>query len=164
MYKALDVAMFIVQYCNDDEHWLYCSNPKLQKLLYFVQANFLFNSNGKRRCFCEPIIALDWGPVVYEAYDAFKANASCHILKNKDGVLLYDDEDLWNSTFARYEDVYIKEDDQELIIETIEHFKNWSPTTMNELIFKQAPWKEAYNSGKDAEITCEALYNYFKDE
>lgn len=163
MYKALDVAMFIVQYCNDDSHWHYCSNLKLQKLLYFVQANFLLQSNGKRRCFREPIIALSWGPVVREAYDVFKVNGGCHIWDCKGRVVLYDYENIWNSTFVYYEDVYIKEEDQELIIEIIECFKDWKSPHLTDLTLKQAPWKNAYNSGKGAEITCEALYNYFKD-
>lgn len=103
------------------------------------------------------------GPVVREAYDVFKVNGSCHIWNLTGRVVLSDYENIWNSTFVYYEDVYIKEEDQELIIEIIEYFKDWASPHLTDLTLKQAPWKEAYNSGKGAEITCEALYDYFKD-
>ena len=55
MYRALDVAEYVIRKANaiDDP----ISNLKLQKILYFIQAEFLITKN--RPCFREEIEA--WG-------------------------------------------------------------------------------------------------------
>lgn len=42
-YDALDIAAYIVQYCH--ETGTIVSNLKLQKILYFLQAEFLVNKD-----------------------------------------------------------------------------------------------------------------------
>ena len=39
MYDVLDIARFVINYCNDREYDI--SNLRLQKLLYFIQAYYL---------------------------------------------------------------------------------------------------------------------------
>ena len=70
IYNASDVTLYILE----KEHSLgwYISNLKLQKILYFVQANFMVEKGEK--CFHEPILAWSFDPVVpsvYRKYDEF---------------------------------------------------------------------------------------------
>ena len=68
MYSAVDVARYIIWYCKRQGYSI--SNLKLQKILYFVQAEFLVNTG--KPCFSEEIEAWDFGPVVPEVYHEFK--------------------------------------------------------------------------------------------
>lgn len=53
IYSALEVARHIINYANSNDQLL--SNLKLQKLLYFVQAEFLISQG--RTCFTDDIEA-----------------------------------------------------------------------------------------------------------
>lgn len=69
--KALDVASYFVQLANDTpEHDL--TNLKLQKLLYYAQGKYLARNDGQP-LFDDKVEAWQYGPVVAEAYHAFKA-------------------------------------------------------------------------------------------
>lgn len=60
MYRAEDVAAYIINKQVDDGYPI--SNLKLQKILYFVQAEFLVSKDEP--CFDDVIEAWDFGPVV----------------------------------------------------------------------------------------------------
>ena len=57
IYNALDIARYIINYSIDNSYPV--SNLKLQKLLYYVQANFLVNKN--KQCFYQEILNWDYG-------------------------------------------------------------------------------------------------------
>lgn len=62
MYSAVIAAQYIILRCNQLGKSI--SNLKLQKMLYFLQAEFLVSQD--RPCFRERIEAWDFGPVVPE--------------------------------------------------------------------------------------------------
>ena len=64
MYRALDVAKYVIERCNKMGYPI--SNLKLQKILYFIQAEFLVAFD--EQCFQEDIEAWNFGPVVPEVY------------------------------------------------------------------------------------------------
>lgn len=64
MYKALDVARYIVNKCIDDN--LPISNIQLQKILYCIQRECL--QIYGREMFSDEIEAWQFGPVVPEVY------------------------------------------------------------------------------------------------
>ena len=64
MYSVLDVAKYVIFYSNEKKYDI--SNLKLQKILYFIQAEFLVSENEP--CFYEEIEAWNFGPVVPEVY------------------------------------------------------------------------------------------------
>ena len=68
MYSAIDVAKYIIWFCKENGYSI--SNLKLQKLLYFVQAQFLISTGAP--AFKEEIEAWDFGPVVSKVYQYFK--------------------------------------------------------------------------------------------
>lgn len=67
MYNVIDVAKYIILFCK--EHGYSINNLKLQKLLYFVQAQFLIFLN--KPAFEENIETWDIGQVVPAAYQYF---------------------------------------------------------------------------------------------
>ena len=68
MYSANLIAKYIIKQCSECKKPI--SNLKLQKILYFVQAEFLVTTH--KPCFEEKIEAWDFGPVVPLVYNKYK--------------------------------------------------------------------------------------------
>lgn len=66
MRQAIDLAKYIVNKCTCDEKPI--SNLHLQKILYYIQKNFLINDNI---AFYDEIEAWQFGPVVPNVYYYF---------------------------------------------------------------------------------------------
>ena len=66
MYSALDIAKFIINKCTQER--LPISNLQLQKILYYVQREFLQQGT---KAFSEEIEAWQFGPVVPEVYKQY---------------------------------------------------------------------------------------------
>ena len=141
MYSAIDVAEYIVEYCNAHNYGV--SNLKLQKLLYFVQAYFLIASQNA--CFYEEIEAWDFGPVVPSVYSKFKQFGSTDIPKMPN-LYLYS---------------VILEQDKKLINAVIEKFRGYTSTDLVRLTHNQDTWRNAHAKGYNGIITKEAIRSYF---
>lgn len=63
MYTALDLSKYIVSKCIDDGHLI--SNLQLQKILYYIQKDFLSRDDI---AFSDDIEAWQFGPVVPNVY------------------------------------------------------------------------------------------------
>lgn len=156
MYDVLDICRYVIEYSNDKDYGI--SNLKLQKILYFIQAYCLI-VRGKR-CFREKIIAMDFGPVVLEAYREYIQYSSGDIPTIKT-YIDFDEENIWNSEICDYDEDIISEKDCKLINEVIDKFKEYSATELVALTCSQKPWLSAYGCGKGTEITIESLKEYF---
>lgn len=66
MYKATDLANYIVEKCHRDRCPV--SNLQLQKILYYIQREYLQNN---KQAFSDPIEAWQFGPVVPNVYYDF---------------------------------------------------------------------------------------------
>lgn len=66
-YTALDIADYIVQYCNSKKEPI--SNLQLQKILYFVWIDYY--KNNKVYLFDEEFNAWKLGPVVISVYNKY---------------------------------------------------------------------------------------------
>ena len=152
----MDVARFIINYCNRNNYEI--SNLKLQKLLYFIQADYL--SSGKRvPCFDEEIQAWNFGPVVPEVYHAFKTYGSGHIPSIDSYVCI----DLDNMEFGRkkYDETVIDEEDRRHIGNIIDGLSPYSTTTLVNITHNQTPWQDAYRKGHNSVISKEDIKEYF---
>jgi prophage ps3 protein 01 len=138
MYSALEVARFVIEYCRKND--LLMSNLKLQKVLYFIQAEFLVR-NGEP-CFFERIEAWPFGPVVSNVYHEYKTFGSSNIYSNLSNF--YD----------------IAEEDRNIIKDIVKACNRFSATQLVELTHNQAPWKNAYNNGNRI-ITNDSILEYF---
>lgn len=143
MYRALSVARYIIERCHSQNRSI--SNLKLQKILYFVQAEFLV-SRGQP-CFVEQIEAWDFGPVVPEVYQQYKIFGSSNI-----------------PVFGRLDNpVVIRNDDQELINEIVDECARYSASALVDITHHQSPWLDAYVPGYNNVISQNSIRDYFAE-
>lgn len=138
IYNVLDISKYIINYSIDNHHPV--SNLKLQKLLYYVQANFLINKN--KPCFVQDIVHWRHGPVVTESYSAFRKYFNDNISSNQNM-----DMNL------------IEDSDRELIEHVVKAYKNMDPWDMVAKTHEENPWND---TERNDIITNYSIKNYFK--
>lgn len=147
MYSAKDVARYVLGYYCFKRNF-YCSNLKLQRILYFLQANHLIITG--KPLFYEEIEAKDFGPVIRSVYFEYRAYGGglipFYALDNKD----------W--------DRRIQKKDTKIMDPFLDKLENYSSTTLLELIQNQTPWEKAYESYDDHIIKKEDLIDFFKEK
>ena len=158
MYDVLDICGYVINYSNLNSNSI--SNLKLQKILYFIQAQFLVDTN--KPCFKEKIEAWNFGPVVPEAYHAFKQFGASNI-PSISTYLEYDRNNLWTARTKTFDRNIISRKDRTRIENVINIFSEYSATELVELTHNQSPWQEAYHLGENREITIESIRRYFDE-
>jgi uncharacterized phage-associated protein len=142
-YNALDIAEYIIRYEDERGHCI--NNLKLQKVLYFLQAQFIV-SYGKS-LFDEELIAWDWGPVVESVYNNYKVYAGASIFVNP----------------KNYRNAYIAREHREMIGEFLEYIRPYSSTKLVDICHKQTPWKNARVRWNNV-ISLDELRDFFSEE
>ena len=142
MYSALNVAEHIIKRCNEQGRPI--SNLKLQKILYFVQAEFLVSTGNV--CFTDTIEAWDFGPVVPSVYHRYKVYGSASIPYFPARVL--------GRILTR---------DLQIMDEIIDECAKFSASRLVDITHAQTPWKKAYRSFSKV-ITPESIKCYFEEE
>ena len=144
MYRALRVARYIIERCHSQDRTI--SNLKLQKILYFVQAECLVTRN--QPCFAEEIEAWDFGPVVPEVYQQYKIFGSANI-------------PVIGKTINP---VIVSGNDRELINGIVDECAQYSASALVDITHHQTPWIEAYNRpGYNNVISKESIRRYFSE-
>ncbi|MCI8371440.1 MAG: DUF4065 domain-containing protein [Lachnospiraceae bacterium] len=161
MYQVLDICRYVINYSNEKGYGI--SNLKLQKILYFIQAYFLINSNGKKPCFSESIEAWDFGPVVPVAYREYKQYGSSNIPQIL-SYIDYKEGNIWDAQRVAYDDGMILSVDKAMIKDVVDKFADYSATDLVTLTHNQRPWKSAYVPNKNHEITLSDMWDYFNEE
>lgn len=141
MYDALDVACYIIQ--RENEQGKTISNLKLQKVLYFVQAEFLVSTGEP--CFKDTIEAWDFGPVVPTVYHKYKVYGSAQIparwVEQRD--------------FITYKDKIIIDD-------IVNECSKYSAAQLTEITQCQSPWLDSYtNNSKIRDISNKSIRDFF---
>lgn len=143
MYSAFEVAKYIIWYCTKENHIV--SNLKLQKILYFVQAEFLVARNTP--CFNEKIEAWTFGPVVPDVYYKYRAFGNAHIP-------CVDMTDSYNITH----------EDRLLINGIVDACAPYTAPQLTEITRNQSPWLKAYHTNKSCIISETSIHEFFKKE
>ena len=131
---------------------------KLQKILYFVQAEFLISQG--RVCFADDIEAWNFGPVVPTVFREFKVFGSCLIMPVTH-YFVEDKNEFFNIRKVEFKDNLISDEDKAVIDEVVNYFADFSSVALTELTLKQFPWKNAYSDCCRNVITAESIRNYF---
>ena len=139
MYNAIVIANYIIEYEHSQNRSI--SNLKLQKLLYFVQANF-FRILGIP-CFSDRIEAWSFGPVVVNVYHAYKYYGGLDITKLKDVI------------------VDISQEHKKIINEVLEKFSDTPVYELVDITHHQTPWIYAKRNPFDNEITNTSIQQFF---
>ena len=142
MYTANNVANFVLRYYNGKGIWI--NNLKLQKILYFLQAQFMVSRGYP--LFSDPIQAVDWGPMVESVYHNYKMFGSASI------PVIYEEKYPY----------YMDGEDMVLIGEVLDYVEPYSATALLSFIHNQTPWKSAYYGGNKY-ISNSALKEFFKN-
>ena len=143
MLSALDVAKYFlfIAFQNGDT----ITNLKMQKLLYYAQAWYMVNNNGKL-LFRDEIQAWKYGPVVPAVYQFFKEYNSYpihHSVTESDIAIVPQHERDFLDEFA------------------VEYF-SMSATELVSMTHNEAPWKTAYSKGNNAVINTTEMYNFYR--
>lgn len=139
MYSAHDVAVHIINWCN--EHGISISNLKLQKLLYFVQGEA--SAKISQRLIDDDFYAWRLGPVVPEVYSDYAMYSSSPIPKQSVTKVIWEKE-------------------QEIIEETLLKYARYSTWSLVEKSHNQDPWKYTYSIfGDRTLIPYQSIKDYF---
>lgn len=149
-YRALDLAKYILQKCIDDSCPI--SNLQLQKILYYVQGEFL---REDRKAFAEPIEAWILGPVVPSVFERYCMNGAMQILDVPDWMKTEEDEV-----------PEISEEVKKIVDKVVEAKRVLPPWDMVRATQKKdGPWDITYADGKGnhKEISLRLIKKSFKD-
>lgn len=141
MYNAIDIARYVI--FHENQAGKIISNLRLQKLLYFIQAQFLVAHHEP--CFSDRIEAWDFGPVVPNVYHEYKIFGSSNIPARQNN----------NSNT-------ICKNDCTLIDNILQQASKYSTSQLVSITHNQKPWKNAYTRIYDNEITNADILNYFE--
>lgn len=136
MNDVFEVAKYIVHYCNSNN--IDITNLKLQKLLYFIQAEFLITFNEP--CFDEEIIALPYGPAVGEVLKEYSKYGATKLKENQS---IYDLENI------------------DTITEVLDEIASINVSQLIEITRSQSPWRDAYNEKIGNIIEKQVIKEYF---
>lgn len=152
-YSVDTVSRYIINYC--DEHLGGVSNIRLQKLLYFVQAQFIMDLNIA--AFKEEIEAWSFGPVIPEIYRKYK-------IFGRDNIILNAKNDIKKYLFGFNNELNeeILKEDMNIINKALKATSDVSTAELVRVSHIQDPWKNAYNKDNPKNvITKESIYEYF---
>lgn len=149
MVDIIDLCEYIIYYSNLKNYGISCL--KLQKILYFLQAEWLITRNEK--LFNNKIIAWDFGVVIPEVYEKY-------IMFGGTDIPRPNETDTNNCSIRKIQHIMSKKDIG-LINDLIDYFKDYSAAVLTTITQGQSPWIKSYSSYKDNEVTCESIKKYF---
>ena len=139
MYEVQLIARYVINRCTQKKRPI--SNLKLQKILYFVQAEFLVGMG--KACFDDNIEAWTYGPVVPSVYFEYRIFGSTNIPDQGD--------DGFES---------ISRQDKGRLDAIIDAAAKYSASSLVEITHRQSPWKNAYRRN-DNVIKQSEIKEYF---
>ena len=144
IYDAVDLAEYIITKCVKED--IPISNLQLQKILYFIQYNFL--KNFEVPAFRNRIEAWQHGPVVPDVYNKFAFMAGNPIIRK------------FNTT----DKIFYYEADKLLVDKVTGSCRKLRPWDLVELTHKDgSPWRKVYKEGCKNVIPIEIIANYAKE-
>ena len=144
MYDVLNISRYIIQYSNQQGYGVSCL--KLQKLLYFLQAEFLLKYDYP--LFVEKIEAWPFGPVIPVSYYRYILFGSMDIPTR------YDCKNFSKDVISR--------EHRKIINKLLDYFKDYSSVLLTDITIKQSPWINSfYRRSDNNEISVEDIKKYF---
>ena len=142
MCKAIELGRIVINNCLEHNYLL--NTSKLQKLLYFMQKEFVRTNGVNPPLFEEAILATDCGPSIQEIRDYY---------------FKYHMEFTQNDK----QPIYIPLLDKEKVVvnRIIEMYGNETPLDMIRISKEESAWSEVWNNGqgKNSVIGLERLIN-----
>lgn len=145
MYKAIDIAKYIVYYSNKNNLGgiMGITKLRLQRILYFVQLYFIKITGSP--CFSDKIEAWSCGPIirsVNKGYEAFFIG--------------------WIPDFRDHNVKFNTEKDRRIVEEVVDLLEKYTSTELWEMEIKQLPMKRAMARGKGKEIKISDMKDFIR--
>ena len=151
--SALDVAKYILRVCP-------MTHLKLQKMLYYIYADFLLKTNQK--LFSEELVAFRYGPVVPEIYHKYKYHKSRLITEEKEDDVFELSTNL--SATISFMKIVSSENGIEAmssILATLIKYGEYSASELVDRTHKEhGPWERTYIPNENHIITDECILKY----
>lgn len=138
---VFDVAKYILCYCKEN-NIKDCSNKKLQKLLYYIQAWSL--AHRSKKMFRQDIEAWLHGPVVANVYHQYKEY----------GFNPINCENILTETFSM--------DDRALMDAVLNSYSQYDADYLEMRTHIEQPWREARNNNQRI-ISKDSMENYYRN-
>lgn len=123
MHTALEIARYIINKCIELGRPV--SNLQLQKILYYVQGEYMKNNNGEA-LFADEIMAWQYGPVVSDVYYEYNNYCSKEI-------------DMYQPQ------VYLNDEEKNIIDPVIRDKSDLTAWELVKATHLEDPWKDSYN-------------------
>lgn len=159
MYKAIDIAIYIINYVNRKNESI--SNLKLQKILYYIQAAFLCDRDPEKGCFSDPILCWRHGPVIRNVYDIFNKYGAGNIHTQDTVTRIISENGRLKIAKIPFDPQIIKPDDKSLIERVVDALMPYDAWYLVDRTHEEAPWDDLKHYNE--EITSESIYRYFSD-
>jgi Uncharacterized phage-associated protein len=140
MHTALEIARYIINKCIDLGRPV--SNLQLQKILYYVQGEYMKKKNGEP-LFEDEISAWQYGPVVSDVYYEYNNYSSREI-------------DMYQPQ------VYLNAEEKNIIDPIIRNKSDFTAWELVKATHSEDPWKNSYN--RTSIISKNKLRSYFLGE
>lgn len=141
IYNAETIADHIIKYHNDHKYTI--NNLRLQKTLYFLQAEYL--KTKKIPCFMDSIEAWDFGPIIPAIYEKYSVYGSGNI------------------PFIQYSNnAKITFDDITYMDRIIDKYMMYPMSKLVKMSYEQLAWKNAYRVNMTNIITIDSITKYFE--
>lgn len=150
--SVVDVAKFLLTIYP-------MSHLKLQKILYYVYADFL-TKTGKR-LFKEELVAFQYGPVIQEIYQKYRVHKSS-VIEEKEDDVFYLHTGL--SATVSFMKIVSSESGIEAMTSIIETMNKYIGCSASELVTRThrefGPWHRVYREYQNRTITDEVILKY----
>ncbi len=147
-----DVAKFLLTVCP-------MSHLKLQKVLYYVYADFLIKTGKK--LFKEELVAFKYGPVIEEIYQKYRVHKSS-VIEEKEDDVFYIHTGI--STTVSFMKIVSSENGLIAMTSIIETMSKYMGCSASELVTKThrklGPWDRVYREYQNRTITDEVILKY----
>lgn len=131
-YKVEDVGKYVLEYCREKNYDI--PHPKLQKILYFLQAYFVTKKGNV--CFEEEIEVHKTGPVISEISSIYNRYGGYDLL-------IFEK----NLNLTPLNESPIELSDREIIERIVDWLSVYSSSELFDAIKNQDVWKNSIESG-----------------
>jgi len=131
-YKVEDVGKYVLEYCRERNYDI--PHPKLQKILYFLQAYFVTKKGNV--CFEEEIEVHKTGPVISEVSSIYNRYGGYDLL-------IFEK----NLNLTPLNESPIEISDREIIERIVDWLSIYSSSELFDAIKNQDVWKNSIESG-----------------
>lgn len=153
MHKAIEIAKYVINYSQENGSPI--SNLKLQKLLYYIQAAVLVKKGCK--CFDDPIVAWEFGPVVVEVYQRYREFGRNSIpIQDASKEMVFDANKM---RIVFNEPKKLNDSERKIIDEVIDSYSHIKdPFDLVKKTHQEDPWKK---TKLNSEIDCKSIKEYY---